>query len=53
MKTLLFTTIIFFIVQTKENCGDYYRYTALSSGQTYVICSNTNYDIKDTIYLKK
>jgi hypothetical protein len=49
MKTILFGSILFFVIQSKENCGDYYKYTTSNDILNYTIFSSTEYNIKDTL----
>jgi hypothetical protein len=50
MKTILFGSILFFVIQSKENCGSYYRYTACNDTLNYTVFSTTEYNINDTLY---
>lgn len=50
MKTILFSSILFFVIQSKENCGSYYRYTACNDTLNYTVFSTTEYNINDTLY---
>lgn len=52
MKTLVFSSIVFFIIQGKENKGDYYKYTAYNDTLKYTVYSTTNYNIHDTLFVK-
>jgi|694.fasta_scaffold24777_6 hypothetical protein len=52
MKTLLFSSILFCIIQTKEERVGYYKYTICNDTLNYTVFSNTEYNVNDTIYLK-
>ena len=50
MKTILFSSILFFVIQSKENCGSYYRYTACNDTLKYTVFTTTEYNVNDTLY---
>lgn len=50
MKTLIFSSVLFFIIQTKEDRGGYYKYTAYNDTLKYTVFSTTEYNIHDTLY---
>lgn len=50
MKTILISSIIFFVIQSKEYCGGYYRYSACNDTLNYTVFSTTEYNIQDTLY---
>jgi hypothetical protein len=53
MKTILFSSILFFVIQSKENCGSYYKYTTGNDTLNYTVFSSTEYYVNDTLYLNK
>jgi hypothetical protein len=50
MKTLIFSSVLFFIIQTKEYKNGYYKYTAYNDTLKYTVISTTEYNINDTLY---
>jgi hypothetical protein len=51
MKTLIFSTVLFFIIQTKEKKDGYYKYNTCNDTLTYTVFSTVEYNVNDTLYL--
>ena len=53
MKTLMITSVLFFIIQSKENCGDYYKFRVCKDTIEYTVFSTTPYSVGDSIIIRK
>jgi hypothetical protein len=51
MKTIIIGTILYFVIQSKENCGGYYRYNGKNDSLEYTIFSSVEYNVSDTLYV--